>query len=147
MSAEGSPSSRLLIKHPLSHMQGICHHTSICAGSWPSDQCQSSSGNTTIGTSTTSPPSHSGRPMTTHSNLNPSAPAFDPPLISPVLCTGSNPVVFLQTAVANISKISRTAHVCRRSDLWWIVAVKDRTLWSRQQKTSHFQSLGDNNCQ
>ena len=42
--------------------------------------------------------------MTTHSNLNPSAPVFDPPLISPVLCTGLNPVVFLQTAVANISK-------------------------------------------
>ena len=42
-------------------------------------------------------------PTTTHATLNPSAPAFTPPSSSASLCAGSNKVVFLQTALAEIS--------------------------------------------
>ena len=86
------------------------HHTSICESSptrtpgtriqaQPRSQAPSSGTSPVTQTPVTLPSSTA--PTTTHLTLNPSAPAFTPSSTS--LCAGSNKVVFLQTALAEIS--------------------------------------------
>ena len=87
------------------------HHTSICGslathGSSdhhpPSTQTGASPA-TQSSTRIPVPLPSSSVPTTAHFTLNPSAPAFTPPRISASLCTSSNKVVLLQTALAEIS--------------------------------------------
>ena len=90
------------------------HHTSICKSSPAPEsrsrgppQSQPPSGGTSPvtpnRTQTSASLPSSTVPTTTHATLNPSAPAFTPPSSSVSLCAGSNKVVFLQTALAEIS--------------------------------------------
>ena len=77
------------------------HHTSICGASQQSDERPQSEP-----VADSSSPNITPKPVvstTTHSTLNPSAPAYDPALDSTALCAGSGAVILLQTALADVN--------------------------------------------
>ena len=98
------------------------HHTSICESSSTSKpinrgSSQShtpNSGSSTVAPNPTSTPpvSTSSTPsITTHSALNPSAPPFTPPSSSTSLCANANKVIFLQTALTDVSNPRNPSHM------------------------------------
>ena len=78
-----------------------CHHTSICGASQQSEERPPS--DTSVDTPAPSTASGPATSTTTHSALNPSAPAYVPASNSTSMCASSNDIILLQTALANVS--------------------------------------------
>ena len=77
------------------------HHTSICGASRQPGEHPPNE--TSVDSSSPGAASGPTTSTTTHSTLNPSAPAYEPASNSTSLCTSSKPVILLQTAVADFS--------------------------------------------